>query len=156
MTKNCLIPSDAQIYRPFLRSLFLEGPIFGGAYLWSAICFKIMTRYTCGFFPRILTIIPATRYTCVFLSRIFAFYSQVYDYFLTNAHIYAHKKAHIQGSTLRPVGSPMRLDFIQWRLTFHAWSPGWPPRYLWPSYRFAGLILMEVDFNSSLVIFSYK
>ena len=23
------------------------------------------------------------------------FYSQVYDYFLTNAHIYAHKKAHI-------------------------------------------------------------
>ena len=23
----------------------------------------------------------------------------------------------------------MRLDFIQWRLTFHAWSPGWPPRY---------------------------
>ena len=25
-----------------------------------------------------------------------------------------------QGWTLRPVGSPMRLDFIQWRLTFHA------------------------------------
>ena len=63
--------------------------------LWSAICFKIMTRYTCGFFPRILAIIPATRYTCVFLSRILAFYSQVYDHFLTNAHIYAHKKAHI-------------------------------------------------------------
>ena len=63
--------------------------------LWSAICFKIMTRYTCVFFPRILAIIPATRYTCVFLSRILAFYSQVYDHFLTNAHIYAHKKAHI-------------------------------------------------------------
>ena len=47
------------------------------------------------FFPRILAIIPATRYTCVFLSRILAFYSQVYDHFLTNAHIYAHKKAHI-------------------------------------------------------------
>ena len=68
----------------------------------SAICFKIMTRYTCGFFPRILAIIPATRYTCVFLSRILAFfpalwgfYSQVYDHFLTNAHIYAHKKAYI-------------------------------------------------------------
>ena len=43
----------------------------------------------------ILAIIPATRYTCVFLSRILAFYSQVYDYFLTNAHIYAHKKVHI-------------------------------------------------------------
>ena len=70
--------------------------------IWSAICFKIMTRYTCGFFPRILAIIPATRYTCVFLSRILAFfpalwgfYSQVYDHFLTNAHIYAHQKAHI-------------------------------------------------------------
>ena len=60
--------------------------------LWSAICFKIMTQYTCGFFPRILAIIPATRYTCVFLSRILAFYSQVHDHFLTNAHIYAHKK----------------------------------------------------------------
>ena len=55
--------------------------------------FQIMTRYTCGFFPRILAIIPATRYTCVFLSRILAFYSQVYDHFLTNAHIYAHKKS---------------------------------------------------------------
>ena len=72
------------------------------SFLWSAICFKIMTRYTCGFFPRILAIIPATRYTCVFLSRILAFfpalwgfYSQVYDHFLTNGHIYAHKKAHI-------------------------------------------------------------
>ena len=61
-----------------------------------------MTRYTCGFFPRILAIIPATRYTCLFLPRILAFfptlwgfYSQVYDHFLTNAHIYAHKKAHI-------------------------------------------------------------
>ena len=70
--------------------------------LWSAICFKIMTRYTCGFFPRILAIIPAKRYTWVFLSRILAFfpalwgfYSQVYDHFLTNVHIYAHKKAHI-------------------------------------------------------------
>ena len=59
-----------------------------------------MTRYTCGFFPRILAIIPATRYTCVFLPRILAFfpalwgfYSQVYDHFLTNAHIYAHKKS---------------------------------------------------------------
>ena len=65
-----------------------------GWMIWLAICFKIMTRYTCGFFPRILAIIPATQYTCVFLSRIRAFYSQVYDHFLTNAHIYAHKKTH--------------------------------------------------------------
>ena len=28
-----------------------------------------MTRYTCGFFPRILAIIPATRYTCVFFAK---------------------------------------------------------------------------------------
>ena len=69
--------------------------------LWSAICFKIMTRSTCGVFQRILAIIPATRYTCVFLPRILEFFpalwrfhSQVYDHFLTNAYIYAHKKAH--------------------------------------------------------------
>ena len=35
-----------------------------------------------------------------------------------------------QGSTLRPVGSPMRLDFIQWRLVFSTWSPNWPLRFL--------------------------
>ena len=72
-------------------------------FIWSPICFKIMTLYTCGFFPRILANIPATRYTCVFffLPRIPALfpalwgYSQVYDHFLTNAHIYAHQKAHI-------------------------------------------------------------
>ena len=59
-----------------------------------------MTRYTCGFFPGILAIIPATRYTCVFLPRILAFfpalwgfYSQENDYFLTNAQIYAHEKS---------------------------------------------------------------
>ena len=52
------------------------------------------------FSPRILAIIPTTRYTCVFLPRILAFfpalwgfYSQVYDHFLTNVHIYAHKKS---------------------------------------------------------------
>ena len=52
------------------------------------------------FFPRILAVIPATRYTSFFLPRMLAFfpalwgfYSQVYDQFLTNAHIYAHKKA---------------------------------------------------------------
>ena len=80
---------------PFITrdtTMLVTKPFFS---LWLAICFKIMTRYTCGFFPRILAIIPATRYTCVSLSRILAFYSQVYDHFLTNAHIYAHKKAHI-------------------------------------------------------------
>ena len=70
--------------------------------LWSAICFKIMTRYTCVFFPTYTC--NHSRYTIYvrFLPRILAFfpalwgfYSQVYDHFLTNAHIYAHKKAHI-------------------------------------------------------------
>ena len=78
------IPTKWEVYKSFSRSK-----------LWSAICFKIMTRYTCVFFPRILAIIPATRCTCVFLSRILAFYSQVYDHFLTNAHIYAPKKKPI-------------------------------------------------------------
>ena len=27
------------------------GGVEVGGYLWSAICFKIMTRYRCGFFP---------------------------------------------------------------------------------------------------------
>ena len=35
---------------------------------------------------------------------------------------------YCQGSTLRPVGSPMRPAFTQWWLNFHAWSPTWPPR----------------------------
>ena len=35
----------------------------------------------------------------------------------------------MQGSTLRPVGSPMRLDLVRWRLTFLVWSPVWPPQF---------------------------
>ena len=86
--------ADLWPFYGFLVNLYIERKPFTQKpiKLWSAICFKIMRRYTCSFFPRILAIIPATRYTCVFLSRILAFYSQVYDYFLTNAHIYAHKK----------------------------------------------------------------
>ena len=41
----CKIPKislGAYIFqRAFLRGLFLEGPIFRGAYLWREICFKI-------------------------------------------------------------------------------------------------------------------
>ena len=58
--------------------------IMGVNLVWSAICFKIMTRYTCVFLPRILAFFPAFG----------GFYSQVYGQFLTNAYIYAHKKAH--------------------------------------------------------------
>ena len=106
----------ADFYEGLCRCRFSVSPVTGNAVssmyasresmvlsmVGHLICFKIMTRDTCGFSPRILAIIPATRYTCVFLSRILAFfpalwgfYSQVYDHFLTNAHIYAHKKAHI-------------------------------------------------------------
>ena len=44
--------------------------------------------------------------------------------------IYFLRKQHHthQSLTLRPVGSPMRPAFTQWRLNFHAWSPTWPPR----------------------------
>ena len=87
--------------------------------LWSAICFKIMTRYTCGFFPRILAIIPAKRDTCVFLSRILAFfpalwgfYSQVYDHFLTNVHIYARKKSRYISVTNKHVYKGSQKVFV--------------------------------------------
>ena len=63
-------------------------PSLAPCLIWSAICLKIMTRFTCGFFSRILAIIPATRYTCVFLPAILAF-------FLTNAHIYALQKKNV-------------------------------------------------------------
>ena len=60
--------------------------------LWSAICLKIMTRYTCDTFPRILAIIPC--YTIYV--RFFVTYTCVLSCFVgTNAHIHAHKKVHI-------------------------------------------------------------
>ena len=49
----------------------------------------------CAFLPRILAFFPA----------MWGLYSQVYDHFLTNAHIYAHKKAHIYAfSSPEPLG----------------------------------------------------
>ena len=52
------------------------------------------TTYTCNhscytIYVRFLLRIYA------FFPALWGFYSQVYDHFLTNAHIYAHKKAHI-------------------------------------------------------------
>ena len=70
--------------------------------LWSAICLKFMIRHTCGFFPCILAIIPATRYTCVFLPRILAFFSALwvfipkYETIFLQTRIYMRtKKANI-------------------------------------------------------------
>ena len=61
-------------------------PLIGNqkaAKLWSAICFKIMTQYTCGFLPRILAIFPALRF----------FFPKYVTIFLSNAHIYEHNKS---------------------------------------------------------------
>ena len=59
--------------------------------LWLNICFKIVTRYTCGFFPRILAIIPATRYTCVFCHVYLRFISKYMTIFL-QTRIYMRTK----------------------------------------------------------------
>ena len=64
--------------------------------VWSAICFKIITRYTCGFFPRILAIIPATRYTCVLLSRILAFYSHMTIFLHTGIYMRTKKPIYMR------------------------------------------------------------
>ena len=58
---------------PVYKKYRLQTNKLSGKQLWSAICFKIMTPYTCGFFPRILAIIPATQYTCVLFPSIWPF-----------------------------------------------------------------------------------
>ena len=83
------------IYRIIARSLsqILERrhesyPMVGHLFQnYDTICVRFFPTYTCNH----------SCYTIYvrFLSRILAFYSQVYDHFLTNAHIYAHKKVNI-------------------------------------------------------------
>ena len=68
--------------------------VVSGCIVWSAICFKIMTRYTCGFFPRILAIIPATRYTCVFCHVYLRFIPKYMTIFL-QTRIYMRTKKPI-------------------------------------------------------------
>ena len=91
---NCDSDRDKHKYNSTFQLILSSGGTMVGH------LFKIMARYTCGFFPHILAIISATWYTCVFLPHIlvffpalWGFYSQVYDHFLTNTHIYAHKKS---------------------------------------------------------------
>ena len=62
--------------------------------IWSAICFKIVTRYRCGFFPRILAIMPATRYTCVFCHVYLRFIPKYMTIFL-QTRIYMRTKKPI-------------------------------------------------------------
>ena len=68
----------------FLSVISMVGHLFQN---YDTIYVRFLPTYTCNH----------SCYTVYvrFLSRILAFYSQVYDHFLTNAHIYAHKKAHI-------------------------------------------------------------
>ena len=63
-------------------------------WLWSAICFKITTRYTCCFFPHIFAIIPATRYTCVFCHVYLRFIPKYMTIFL-QTRIYMRTKKPI-------------------------------------------------------------
>ena len=51
--------------------------------LWSAICFKIMTRYTCGFLPRILAFFPA----------LWVLFPSICSFSYKRAYICAPKKA---------------------------------------------------------------
>ena len=53
-----------------------------------------MTQYTCGFFPRILAIIPATRYTCVFCHVYLRFIPKYMTIFL-QTRIYMRTKKPI-------------------------------------------------------------
>ena len=61
-----------------------------GTPIWSAICFKIMTRYSCGFLPRIRAIFPASCFVfffpqvCGHFLFIRPFHANIH---LTNAHI---------------------------------------------------------------------
>ena len=102
--------------KPRLVSL-AKNRINSRQFVWSAICFKVMTRYTCGFFPRILAIIPATRYTCVFchvylrfIPKYMTIFLQTRTYMRTKEPIYTRYKQacgiwvterrHIRGTEL--------------------------------------------------------
>ena len=61
---------------------------------YDTIYVRFFPTYTCNHSRYTIYVRFLSTYTCV-LSCFVGFYSQVYDHFLTNAHIYAHKKAHI-------------------------------------------------------------
>ena len=86
------------IFSTFFFHSFL---LWGVVCLWSAICFKIMTRYTCGYFPRMLAIIPATRYTCVFLPRILAFFPALWGFYFQDMTIFLQTRIYMR--TKKPI-----------------------------------------------------
>ena len=67
-----------------------------------------MTRYTCGFFPRILAIIPTTRYTCVFLPRILAFFPALWGFIPKYMTIFVQTCIYVR--TKKPIY--MRLYYV--------------------------------------------
>ena len=82
--------------RPFVSKLWHDiRAVFSHVYLQSFLLHDIRAF----FLPRILAFFPA----------LWGFYSQVYDHFFTNAHICAHKKAHIYAFVLCLVHSFVRL-----------------------------------------------
>ena len=113
-------------------------------WLWSAICFKITTRYTCGFFPHILAIIPATRYTCVFCHVYLRFIPKYMTIFLqtriymrtknpyicvTNKHVvYAVAESrHIRGTELyRQQKTPSCTMELKSNFSLNQAWPQWP------------------------------
>ena len=71
--------------------------VVAGMTVWSAIIlFQNYDTIYMRFFPTCTCNHSCYTITCVFLSRILAFYSQVYDHFLTNGHyICAQKSPYI-------------------------------------------------------------
>ena len=65
---------------------------------YDTIYVRFFPTYTCNHSCYTIYVRLFATYTCV-LSCIVGFYSQIYGHFLTNAHLYAHKKAHIFASS---------------------------------------------------------
>ena len=91
--------------------------------VWSAICFKIITRYTCVFFPRILAIIPATRYTCVLLSRILAFYSHMTIFLQTGIYMRTKKPIYMRYKQACGIWGYRKSSYKRHRIIPSAKSP---------------------------------
>ena len=90
ISQSKVLPRVNRVLVYVMCPFYFIRPLIGNqkaAKLWSSICFKIMTQYTCGFLPRILVIFPAL---WVFLPSLRPFSPQTRIYMsTTRAHIYA-------------------------------------------------------------------
>ena len=87
----------------------------------SAICFKIMTRYTCGFLPRILPIFPA----------LWVFFPKYVTIFFSNAHIYALQTStciwgHRKSSYYTVSKNPFMYGRAESNFSLNQALPQWP------------------------------